>query len=80
MGLSEGVIRLKTKRLAKTVPTWVLVSVSLLFGLSALVVVLNAVDLKALRMSFDEAFSHPLELSLSYSEPLPGRESFRLCR
>jgi uncharacterized membrane protein YbhN (UPF0104 family) len=65
MGLSEGVIRLKTKRLAKTVPTWVLVSVSLLFGLSALVVVLNAVDLKALRMSFDEAFSHPLELSLA---------------
>lgn len=56
MGLSEGIVRLKTRRLAKTVPTWVLLSVSLIFGVAALVVVLNAVDLKALRMSFDEAF------------------------
>ncbi|MDG2119755.1 MAG: lysylphosphatidylglycerol synthase domain-containing protein [Actinomycetota bacterium] len=66
MGLREGIVGLKTKRLAKTVPTWLLVSLSLVFGLVALVVVLKAVDLKALRMSFDEAFSHPLELSLAF--------------
>lgn len=66
MGLREGIVGLKTKRLAKTVPTWLLLSLSLVFGLVALVVVLKAVDLKALRMSFDEAFSHPLELSLAF--------------
>jgi uncharacterized membrane protein YbhN (UPF0104 family) len=66
MGLSEGIGGLKTKRLAKTVPTWLLLSVSLVFGLLALVVVLKAVDVKALRMSFGEAFSHPLELSLAF--------------
>ena len=66
MGLREVIVGLKTKRLVKTVPTWLLISLSLIFGLIALVVVLKAVDVKALRMSFDEAFSHPRELSLAF--------------
>ena len=58
MGLREGIVGLKTKRLAKTVPTWLLLSLSLVFGLVALVVVLKAVDLKALRMSLIQRYPH----------------------